>query len=113
RAAPVLRTWRTAGDGPDTYTSSTARTVPDPLLPVAANELKLDAGLTRLWLSVHVPKDARPGVYHGKVRLLSGSHLLLEVPLAVRVWNQVMPEDSSLIVLANVWPRPPAGAAGE
>ncbi len=116
RSAPVINTWKVhTPDIPpgsvssDTYTPSSAKTVPDPLL--LDKSFDLGVGLTRVWLTVHVPKDARPAVYHGHVRLKRESEPVLEVPLDLRVWNHVLPDESSLIVLADVWPRP-GGRAG-
>jgi hypothetical protein len=100
RADPPLTTsWK--------YTGTTSTRIPDPLLP--GTTFDLDAGLNRIWLTVHIPADAKPGDYHGAVRIrvaapAAEGKVLLEVPLALRIWNHVLPAESSVLVLADVRP---------
>jgi hypothetical protein len=97
------------------YAATSSALVPDPLLRDAVFDLP--RGLNRVWLTVHVPKDARPGNYRGIVRVRSDRQTVFEIPLGLRVWNHVLPDESSITVLANVWSNPPpvpptaAGAA--
>jgi hypothetical protein len=59
---------------------------PDPLLP--AGKFDVPAGRVQpLWLNVHVPADARPGLYRGSVTLRLADNQARSVPLEVRVWN--------------------------
>jgi hypothetical protein len=79
--------------------------VPDPLL--RDRSVDLDRGLNRVWLTVRVPRDARPGDYTGVVRVKRDARTAVEVPLSLRVWNHVLPDDSSISVMADVWPNLP------
>ena len=48
-----------------------------------------------LWVLVHVPKDARPGDYSGKVTLKAKGWSAV-VPLRLHVWNFTLPERNHL-----------------
>jgi hypothetical protein len=118
RAAPMIKTWavrtgqtRAAEDTPGAYSASASGMVPDALLRDVVFDL--GRGLNRIWLSVRVPKDARPGDYSGVVRVRDDvGRMVIEIPLSLRVWDHVLPDEPSLMVMANVWSnRPPAGAA--
>jgi hypothetical protein len=88
---------------PATYLPSSARVIPDRLLH--AETFDLDAGITRIWLTLHVPADAKAGDYRGTVRLVkSNGEPLHELPLAVRIWNYVLPDEPSMNVMADVRP---------
>jgi len=63
---------------------------PDPLLP--RDRFDLAAGRTQpVWLTVHVPPEAPPGDYRGRVRLEAEGQRLAEVPFTVHVWNFRLP----------------------
>ena len=119
RAASILKTWPTREPGmkhdqvtPGAYAPSSVSLVPDALLRDATFDLP--RGLNRIWLTVHVPRDARPGDYRGVVRVRSGAQTVFEIPLALRVWNHTLPDEPSLTVMANVWPNlPPAAPTGD
>jgi hypothetical protein len=54
------------------------------------------AGESRaIWVEVHVPADARPGVYRGTVTIAS-SEGEAEVPVSLTVWDFDLPSTSSL-----------------
>jgi hypothetical protein len=54
------------------------------------------AGESRaIWVEVHVPADARPGVYRGTVTIESGEGEA-EIPVALTVWDFDLPSTSSL-----------------
>jgi hypothetical protein len=117
RSASAIRTWPVRGPEtkpqeitPGTYSPTASKLVPDPLLRDATFDL--DRGLNRIWLTVRVPKAAKPGDYSGVVRIKREGQTLFEVPLSLRVWNHVLPDDSSISVMADVWPNlPPEGAS--
>jgi len=67
---------------------------PDPLPPLDA-PLDLPAGVNQpLWLLVHVPPDASPGVYRGRIALRADD-FTEKVPVRVRVWNFALPDRPS------------------
>ena len=112
RAASVIKTWPTREPGmkgdqvtPGTYAPSSVTLVPDALLRDAAFDLP--RGLNRVWLTVRVPRDARPGDYRGVVRVRSAAQTVFELPLGLRVWNHTLPDEPSVMVMANVWPNLP------
>jgi hypothetical protein len=68
---------------------------PDPLLP--AGRFDVPAGRVQpLWLNVHVPAEARPGLYRGSVTLRLADNQAQSVPLEVRVWNFAIPKQQHL-----------------
>lgn len=70
---------------------------PDPLYPLAmGSTVTLPAGENQpLWFTVHVPRDAAPGVYNATVTV--GAAV---VPVALEVWNFALPQE---IHLAGEW----------
>lgn len=65
--------------------------VPDPLLPDRSKQIP--AGQTQpIWITLYVPKDAKPGRYHGHVAVVAGQ-LRAEVPLQLRVDPFTLPEE--------------------
>jgi len=74
---------------------------PDPLLP--RNHFDLRPNATQpVWITVSVPKDAPAGDYAGKARLVAGAETLAEVPLAVRVWDFTLPDQSHVAAIYDV-----------
>ena len=68
---------------------------PDPLPPLRL-PLALHAGQNQpLWLTFHVSRDAKPGDYHGELRLKT-SLGAVKVPLRVHVYDFTMPEETHL-----------------
>ena len=66
---------------------------PDPLLP--RNTFDLAASTTQpIWVTVAVPKDAAPGDYRGKVRLVAAGKTMREVPFTVHVWGFTLPDET-------------------
>jgi len=64
---------------------------PDPLPPLDAS-IDAPAGENQpLWLLVHVPKNAPPGDYQGKVTLNAGGWSA-EVPVKLHVWDFALPD---------------------
>jgi hypothetical protein len=118
RAASMLKSWPVRGPEakadqitPGTYSPTASKLVPDPLL--RDERFDLDRGLNRIWLTVRVPKDARPGDYRGVVRIRREEQTLFEVPVSLRVWNHVLPDESSINVMADVSAELPPGTSGE
>lgn len=76
---------------------------PDPLLP--HNTFDLGANATQpVWITVSVPKDARPGDYTGKARLVAQGTALAEIPLTLHVWDFGLPEVSHVGAIYDVGP---------
>ena len=69
---------------------------PDPLPPLD-EPIDLQADQNQpLWLRVHVPREATPGQYRGTLTL-SAEGWQAEVPLNLRVYDFVMPEERSVV----------------
>lgn len=65
---------------------------PESLRRVAGSELKLDKNLTRqFWFTVHVPADAKAGLYSGAVTLAAGG-LKIALPVEVEVLDLTLDE---------------------
>ena len=55
------------------------------------------ANQTRVvWVEVHVPADAQPGVYQGSVTVSASGTALATVPVTLTVWDFALPSTSSL-----------------
>jgi hypothetical protein len=69
---------------------------PDVLLPLP---LDLRAHWTRsLWVEIHVPFDASPGLYRGSIRIQGGRQTLARLPFRLRVFAATVSEKRSLHV---------------
>jgi hypothetical protein len=86
---------------------------PDPLLP--RNTFDLAPNTTQpIWITVGAGKDAAPGDYQGKVRLLCDGKPVAEVPFAVHVWDFTLPDERHVGAIYDVrlgygqelWGRP-------
>jgi hypothetical protein len=66
---------------------------PDPLLPRSALDLKANE-TQAVWVTVGVGKEAAPGDYVGKVRLVHQGTTVAETPLTVHVWNFTLPDEN-------------------
>lgn len=66
---------------------------PDPLPPLKPLDLQPKQAQP-VWVSVKVPRDAKPGVYTATVEVKAGDQKL-QFPLRVRVWNFALPETPS------------------
>jgi hypothetical protein len=87
---------------PDGFTGD----VPDALVPDVddvvgekrnAFPFNVSAGQTRvIWVELHVPAGAQPGVYQGSVTVSAGGTTLATVPVTVTVWDFALPSTSSL-----------------
>lgn len=77
---------------------------PDPLLPQGPKDtFDLAANATQpIWITVSVPKDATPGDYAGKVRLVAEGSEVAQVPLALHVWGFTLPERSHVGAIYDV-----------
>ena len=75
---------------------------PDPLLP--PGKFDVHSGQVQpLWINVHVPADARPGLYRGAVTLRLADGQAQSVPLEVRVWNFTVPKQQHLETYEYFW----------
>lgn len=69
---------------------------PCQLIPLQADEtVDGEAGqATAVWIDLQLPKDAKPGVYHGQVKLADGGAVDLALPLELTVWDLTMPRET-------------------
>ncbi len=69
---------------------------PDPLLDFPFD---LEGRRTySLWVTIHVPPDASPGLYRGLITVRSGPHQLARAPFRLRVVAAAVPEERTLKV---------------
>jgi len=74
---------------------------PEDLEPVGAPEVTFRPGQTRvIWLQMHAPRVAEPGLlggeprgFSGELRVLRGDEILASAPLSIQVWPVTMPID--------------------
>ncbi len=69
--------------------------LPEPLLPPAAMSVP-KGGTQGAWVTVKAARNAKPGVYRGKIEVLRGGQRLAQIPLAVRVQAFSLPETFGL-----------------
>jgi outer membrane protein assembly factor BamB len=68
---------------------------PDPLMPAGPTDCR--AGEVQpIWVTVNVPREAKPGDYEGFLLVTAKGDLSLRVPLRVRVWNFALPHKPAL-----------------
>jgi hypothetical protein len=67
---------------------------PDPLPPFRGGVSVPAGGNQPLWISVRAPRDAKPGLYRGKVSLTADG-FRAEVPLEVRVYGFSLPDETT------------------
>ena len=69
---------------------------PDPLLDFP---LALEANRAApLWVTIHVPTDATPGLYRGVIAVSAGGRVLIRAPFRLRVLDASVPEARTLRV---------------
>lgn len=85
---------------------------PDPLLPTRAFDLPADA-TQPIWITLGIPRQAPAGRYSGTVRLLRDGKSLIELPLALHVWDFTLPDESHLAAIFDVRFGPDAGVWGK
>lgn len=86
----------TPGSPPDERVGTAPGWYPDPLLPLP---LHLRPNRTHsIWVEIHVPADATPGVYRGVVEIQSGGQSILKMPFHLRVVVTTVPEKQTLEV---------------
>ncbi len=97
--AENIRVWRVYYHWVDHPTDATGVRDwwPDALPPLRKDKpLEIPAGVNQpLWVLVYVPKDARPGEYHGSITL-SAEGWSQVVPLVLHVWDFALPERNHL-----------------
>lgn len=69
------------------------RIVPDPLMPYDPAEPLRERENARFWLTVHVPPDARPGLYRGAVTFAPEGSSPATIPIVFRVLPFRLQED--------------------
>lgn len=78
---------------------------PDPFLPGDKRDLRKDE-TEPLWVSFQVPRNARPGLYKGGVRIKADWNEAF-IPVHIRVLPFALPEQPALTTLARVWKSHP------
>jgi len=73
------------------------RIVPDPLMPLDPDEPLAEKENARYWLTVHVPPDARPGMYQGAVTFAPQGSEPATIPIRLRVLPITLQEDPDKI----------------
>ena len=63
---------------------------PDPLLKVESFTL-LPNETQPIWLTVRIPRDARPGTYKGEAKVVAGNRELGTIPIGLTVWDLTLP----------------------
>jgi hypothetical protein len=75
---------------------------PDPLMPSGPFTVKPGA-LQCAWLTVRSRAATPPGSYEGRISVRDGTGTVLTLPLAVTVWDFVIPEKASLKTNFCAW----------
>lgn len=96
----------TAGIPDDELVARAPTSIPDPFwesstIPVRANQAQ------PIWIEIHVPKNAKPGDYNGKLTVTAEAQSS-EMPVTLHVWNFEVPGQRHLSVI-NWWSFPGLG----
>jgi len=96
----------TAGIPDDELVAKSPASIPDPFwenstIPVTAEKAQ------PIWIEIHVPQNARPGDYTGKLTVTTKAESS-EIPIKLHVWNFEVPSQRHLSVI-NWWNFPGLG----
>lgn len=80
---------------PSPRAGSYAHIRPDPLLDPAPVTLS-NGDTVVYWVTYHIPRDAKPGIYEGRLRLISDDRRKRTVSVRLEVFNFALPETPSL-----------------
>ena len=69
---------------------------PDPILDFQKAAKVAPHEAVSFWLRFKTPKDAKPGIYHANVQILADGKAFASLPLALRVFDFVLPDKSPL-----------------
>lgn len=56
-----------------------------------------------VWLTVHIPADAAPGVYHGKVTVRAAGAGPIDLPIRLKVYDWLLPEPKNFASHHNLY----------
>lgn len=80
---------------------------PDPIIP--SPKFDLSANSTKgVYLTFKAPKNAKPGIYEGKIRLLADGKVLKTIPYKIRVYGFSLSDEPQIYAIFDI--RLPAGA---
>ncbi len=90
----------------DELVAKAPNSIPDPFWE--GTSIPLEAGQAQpVWLEAAIPKDAAPGEYGGVLTVAAGTSSG-QLPVVLRVWNFVLPDERHLSVV-NWWRFPGLG----
>ncbi len=79
--------------------------LPDPIVPLAANEGMPSGSRHSLHCEIYVPHDARGGSHQGRLTLRQG-HATLELDVSLEVWDFTLPDRLSFLPEMNCYGLP-------
>jgi hypothetical protein len=85
----------------DTLQSSIA-----PTIPIVPMRDSASPAMQPVWFTVHVPRDAKPGAYAGKITVSADGERTIETPLEVRVHDWVVPDASNFVTFMSMVQSP-------
>ncbi|MDD2709361.1 MAG: DUF6067 family protein [Verrucomicrobiae bacterium] len=87
------------------YATSHVGYWPDPLLPPGMKDFSMGKVNVRpYWLTYHIPKNAAPGDYQGRILVKSKDALIAQIEVKLRVYDFALPDRNSLDVFSNLYP---------
>ncbi len=97
-------------DGPRGRKAPASRIPFDSLATKPPPEVKMHPGASGavqpLWISVKVPKDAKPGEYKGKVTVSAQGHKNVEVPVSLKVVDWTLPNYRDFTAYTDMFQSP-------
>jgi len=90
----------------DELVANAPTSIPDPFWENAVIPVKAQQAQS-IWIEIHVPGNAKPGDYKGKLTVTAEAELF-EIPVALHVWNFEVPSERHLSVI-NWWSFPGLG----
>lgn len=71
-------------------------------------EITLEPGRTQpVWITLDVPADSAPGLYHGTAELLAGTECVAAIPVSVTVWDVRLPTRPAFRTNQQLWVAAP------
>lgn len=84
--------------------------VADPLLEISSIDVPAHHAQP-IWFTFHIPKDAEPGIYRGKIAIKSKNYPTVTYSLQLEVRNVVIPDPQNYEFHLDIWMNPNAIAA--
>ncbi len=89
------------------FTKAQGKPTADIISNTENERLEQQAGINRtVWVSVDIPKNAKPGIYKGKIKVLAKNEKSILVPVEIQVLNKTLPSPNQWKMHLDLWQHP-------